>query len=75
MEPMDIWIDPGWLTRCFMLIALPAFFATAGIVDGLARMGVSEITSFFVSMPFLTVAWFHFGGWVIDRRHGRRKQT
>ncbi|MFZ1159281.1 MAG: hypothetical protein WAO10_15975 [Candidatus Sulfotelmatobacter sp.] len=55
MEPMEIWIDPGWVTRCFMLLALPAFLATAGIVSGLARLGVSEITSFFVSMPLLTL--------------------
>jgi hypothetical protein len=45
-----------------MLTALPAFLATTGIVDGLARLGVSEITSFFVSIPFLTVTWFYFGG-------------
>jgi hypothetical protein len=72
-EPMQIWINPGWLTRSFMLLALPAFLATAGIVGGLARLGVSEIMSFFVSMPFLTVAWFYFAGWAFDRWHRKRK--
>jgi hypothetical protein len=58
-----------------MFLALPAFLGTAGIVSGLARLDVSEITSFFVSMPFLTVAWFYFIGWMFDRWHGKRERT
>jgi hypothetical protein len=58
-----------------MFLALPAFLATAGIVGGFARLDVSEITSFFVSMPFLIVAWFYLIGWVFDRWHGKRKRT
>jgi hypothetical protein len=75
VEPIEIWIDPGWVTKCFMFLALPAFLGTAGIVSGLARLDVSEITSFFVSMPFLTVAWFYFIGWMFDRWHGKRERT
>jgi hypothetical protein len=61
-DPGTIWVDPSWLSKCFVLSALPAWLATIGIVSGLAQLGVSEVTSFFVAMPLLTVIWFYFVG-------------
>ncbi len=75
LEPLGLWIDPGWVSKCFVLSALPAWLATIGIVRGLAQLGVSEITSFFVSMPLLTLAWFYSVGWMLDRWHGKRART
>jgi len=75
LEPIEIWIDPGWLTKCFMLLALPALLAAEGIVRGMARLGVSEIISFFVSMPPLIVAWLCSVGWVLDRWRSNRART
>jgi hypothetical protein len=72
MEPMEIWIDPGWLSKTFTLSVLPAFLAAVGIVRGLARLGVSEITSFFVLMPSLTSIWFYLAGWGFDRWSSKR---
>lgn len=74
-EPLGTWVDPGWLAKCFILTDLPAFLATKGIVRGLARLGVSEIPSFFVSMPLLTLAWFYFVGWLFDRWRSKRART
>jgi hypothetical protein len=45
-----------------VLSAVPAFVVGAAIVRGLGQMGVSEITSFMISMPLLIVAWFYFIG-------------
>ena len=75
LEPLGTWVDPGWLAQCFVLSALPAFLTTKVIVHGLARLGVSEITSFFVSMPLLTLAWFYSVGWALDRWHSKRVRT
>ncbi len=75
VEPLGVWIDPGWLSNCFVLSALPAWLAARGIVYGLGQLGVSEITSFFVAMPLLTLAWFYFVGWIFDRWHSRRART
>jgi hypothetical protein len=74
-EPLVVWVDPGWLAKCFVLTDLPAFLATEGIVRGLARAGVSEITSFVVSMPLLTMAWFSSMGWLLDRQHSKGRRT
>ena len=74
-EPVDIWIDPGYLTNSCMLVALPAFALGAITVSGLARLGVNEVWSFFVSMPVFTVAWFYFVGWVIDWWLKSRRKT
>lgn len=69
------WVDPGWLSWSFVLSVLPAFLAMKGIVRGLGHFGVSEVTSFFVTMPLLTVAWFYFVGWELDRWHSERVRT
>jgi hypothetical protein len=75
LVPMAIWIDPGWLSQCFVLSNLPAFLASVGIVRRLARLAVSEIPSFFVSMPLLTLAWCYFVGRVFDRWRSKRART
>jgi hypothetical protein len=48
-----------------------AFLVGVGIVHGLARVGISEVTSFMVSMPLLIFAWFYFVGWLLDRSSRR----
>jgi hypothetical protein len=75
LDPIAIWIDPGWLSKCFVISSLPAFLATLGIVRGLGRLGSSVVTSFFVSMPLLTLGWFYFVGWVFDRWHRKGART
>jgi len=50
-----------------MLTALPAFLFGGIVVSGLGRLGVSEVVSFHVAMPFLIACWFFFLGRVIDR--------
>lgn len=72
-EPMDVWVDPGWLARCHVLSALPAFVVGVGIVRGLGRLGVSEVISFMISMPLLIFAWFYFVGWLLDRWRQKRR--
>lgn len=71
-DPQYIWIDPGWLTKVLLVAALPAFGVDLFVIRGLASFGVSEVTSFFVSIPLLIGGWFYFGGLLIDRwRHKR----
>ena len=50
-ESPYVWVEPGWGAKAFMLSALPAFAISAGIVRILARWGISEVATFFVSMP------------------------
>ena len=75
MEPLGTWVEPGLLAKCFVLLALPAWLASVEIVHGLARLGVSEVPSFFVSMPLLTVTWCYFVGWALDRWKIKRVRT
>lgn len=65
-DPISVDFYPGWMTRSLMLSALPAFVSEALILAGLSRLGVSQITTFMVSMPLLIVAWYYFAGWVVD---------
>jgi hypothetical protein len=74
-DPVTIWVDPGWLSKCFVVSGLPAWLAAKGIVRGLGRFGVSEITSFFVAMPLLTLGWFYFVGWTLDQWRSKRVRT
>jgi hypothetical protein len=71
-DPPYIWVEPGWGEKALILSALPAFAISAGIVRILARLGISEVPTFFVSMPLLVFAWFYLIGWLLDRwRHKR----
>ena len=67
-----IWIEPGWIDRTLLLSALPAFIASLGVVYGLARLGVSEVTSFMISTPVFIFAWFYFVGWLLDSWRNKR---
>jgi hypothetical protein len=66
------WDEPGLLTL-LLLPALPAFVAGVAVFRRLGRLGISEVVSFFVSMPLLVSAWYYFIGWLIDRWRGRRQ--
>lgn len=73
-EP-GVWIDPGWMTQLLGYSAFPAFILRKPIVHGFARVGVSEVTTFMVSMPILLGAWYYFAGWLLDRWRLKRKQN
>jgi hypothetical protein len=50
-----------------VLPALPAFVAGVVVSRGLGRLAISEVASFFVSMPLLLSNWYYFIGWLVDR--------
>ena len=54
----QVWIDPGFVARCLMISALPAFLIEGFAVHGLGRLGISEALSFFVLMPVLMATWY-----------------
>jgi hypothetical protein len=73
---MSLWVEPGLLAEALMLSALPAFVVAAFVVARLGRFGVSEFSSFMVTMPLLICAWYWVVGWLIDRwRFKRLRQT
>jgi hypothetical protein len=67
VEPQTIWVEPGLVSILFKLAALPALIVGVAIVRGLARLGISEVTTFLVSIPLLILAWFYLIGSLIDR--------
>ena len=69
---LDRYGRPGRAEKMFLLSALPAFFASSLLTFGLGNVGVNEIVTFMISMPLLTFGWFHFVGWLIDRRRSAR---
>jgi hypothetical protein len=71
VEPQTIWgIEPGLLSMLLRLTALPAFIVGVTIVRGFARLGLSEVATFLVSMPLLIFAWFYLiGSWIDRFRH------
>jgi hypothetical protein len=72
-NPEHIWIEPGLFERVLIIAALPAFALGAAIVSGLSRFGVSQVTSFFVSMPVLIFLWFYAIGRFVDAKFSRRR--
>jgi hypothetical protein len=70
-DPIDVWVDPGWMMRLLAVSALPAFIVGLATVHGLAKLGVSEIVTFMISVPLLIVVWFYLVGWFLDRRRNR----
>jgi hypothetical protein len=72
-DPIDIWIEPGWLARVLILAALPAFFLEAGTIAAMSRIGVSQLLTFMISMPLFIFAWFYFIGWLLDRCRNKRR--
>ena len=71
-DPMYVLVEPGLLAKCLILSAVPGFLLGAGIVHSLSRLGVSEVTSFMISMPLLILVWFYFVGWLFDRWNRKR---
>ena len=71
-DPNTLWGAPGWTAELLILSALPAFLIGMGITRGLARLGVNEVTTFMVVMPFALFGWYYFCGWLIDRRKIKR---
>ena len=61
-DPGFIWIDPGWGTQIYFWAVIPALALTAASVRGFARLGVSEVKSFFVLMPILSSLWLFLVG-------------
>jgi hypothetical protein len=68
-----IWIEPGALTMLLELTAFPAFVAGVVVCYSLGRLGISEVSTFMISMPLLIVGWYYFVGWLIDRWRGRHR--
>jgi hypothetical protein len=67
-----VWVDPGHLGNSLMLTGLPAFSVEAAILAIGARLGVSEIWTFMLTMPILIAGWFYLVGWLVDRSILRR---
>jgi hypothetical protein len=66
-DAVFITVDPGWLEKTLIISALPAFLLGRVFVQGLARLGVSELDSFMWMMPVLILVWFYGVGWLLDR--------
>ena len=73
----DFFIDvhPSLLARSFMLSGLPAFLVSFLITGGLHRLGVSEVTSFFYSVPILLLAWYYLLGRLFEYWSARNLLT
>ena len=70
--PGYIVVDAGWLEKALVISALPAFLVGVAFVRGLARLGISELTSFMGAMPGLVLVWSYGVGWLLDRWGHRR---
>jgi len=68
------WARPAPVERWFARFTFPAFFVSTLIVFGLGRLGISQVLSFFVSMPLLTLAWYYFVVWLVDRWRFQRSR-
>jgi hypothetical protein len=66
--------QPSLCARLLTITAVPSFLATLAIVKGLAKLGVSEVTSFIVATPPLIFAWYYFLSWAIARLTRRRHE-
>jgi hypothetical protein len=65
------------MERVLILSALPAFLFSSAVIRGFAKLGISEVASFMVTMPVFITAWFYSIGWFLDRwmykRRARRR--
>jgi|SRR5579872_1373035 len=64
-EPEHIWVDPGVVAKFYVISAFPAFLIGLLITRHFGRLGVSEITTFMISMPVLIFAWYYSLSWII----------
>jgi hypothetical protein len=73
----DFFIDvrPSLLARSLMLSGLPAFLVSFLITSGSRRLGVSELTSFFYSVPVLLLAWYYLLGRLFEYWSARNLLT
>ncbi|HEX8710778.1 MAG TPA: hypothetical protein VF730_02810 [Terracidiphilus sp.] len=71
-EPLYVEVTPGWIEKALILSALPAFVLVLAVVRGLAHFGISEVSSFMIAAPFLTLSWFYSIGWFLDRWRYKR---
>lgn len=69
----DPWVTSGWIEIALTLSAFPALILAVSIAHGLARLGISELLSFMLTMPLSTLAWFYGVGWILD--HWRFKRS
>jgi hypothetical protein len=77
-EPLSIWVEPGGFTMVLMTSAFPAFFLGKAVAHAVGRLGVSEVTTFMISVPILMFAWYYFliwSGLQIVARLRRRQQN
>jgi hypothetical protein len=72
-DPEYIWVSPSVMERVLILSAFPVFLSCLAVVRGLARLGISEVASFMVSMPLFITAWFYLIGWFLDRWMYKRR--
>jgi hypothetical protein len=63
-EPTSIWVDPGGLAIFLMTSAFPAFILGEVLAHAVGRLGVSEFTTFIISVPILMFAWYYFLSWL-----------
>jgi hypothetical protein len=70
---MDVTLAPP--TRLLLLTALPAFLIGMLLVNGLGKLGCSQLLSFMVLLPLLIWAWFYFLGWLLDRSRYKRTRA
>jgi hypothetical protein len=70
-EQISVWVDPGWLAKVLMVSALPAFFIGRTLAVLLGRAGVSQLTTFIISVTVLMFIWYYFLGWIVHRLFAR----
>src|SRR5260370_42019216 len=72
-ELEQVWIDPGWIAIALVLSAFPAFLLGRLIVMGLGKAGISQVTTFMITMPVLIFAWYYFIGWLLELWRSKRE--
>jgi hypothetical protein len=76
-EPTSVWVDPGSLAKVLMTSALPAFLLGRTLAHAIGQLGISEVTTFMISVPILMFAWYYFLSWlgfgIIARLRRRRR--
>jgi hypothetical protein len=70
----DSMLHPTPFERLFVISTLPAFPLSSFLAFGLGNLGVSQVTTFMLSMPLATCTWLYIVGWLIDRK-GFRQAT
>jgi hypothetical protein len=73
-QPTSIWVEPGWLAIVLMTSAFPAFFLGRTLAHAVGQLGVSEVTTFMISVPILMFAWYYFLSWAGFRMVARLRR-